>query len=98
MHRKDKLWFVVVAALASATTAHAQAPVDIGGTFQQIAQAADAWIPAITQEAAFLFYVLAALDFAWGAPQLLRESDFNWAIPESHQEAAGNLFFLRRPY
>jgi type IV secretion system protein TrbL len=77
MHRKHKLLFVVVAALASATTAHAQAPVDVGGTFQQIAQAADAWIPAITQEAAFLFYVLAALDFAWGAPQLLRESDFN---------------------
>src|ERR1700678_3135717 len=77
MHRKHKLLFVVVAALASATTAHAQAPVDVGGTFQQIAQAADAWIPAITQEAAFLFYVLAALDFAWGAPQLLRDSDFN---------------------
>jgi type IV secretion system protein TrbL len=77
MHRKYKLRFVVVAALASATTAHAQVPVDVGATFQQIAQAADAWIPAITQEASFLFYVLAALDFAWGAPQLLRESDFN---------------------
>ena len=63
--------------LALAATAHAQAPVDVGGTFQQIAQAANAWIPAITQEASFLFYVLAALDFAWGAPQLLRESDFN---------------------
>jgi type IV secretion system protein TrbL len=68
---------VVAGAFASATAAHAQAPVDVGGTFQQIAQAANAWIPAITQEAAFLFYVLAALDFAWGAPQLLRESDFN---------------------
>ena len=68
---------MVAVALASATAAHAQAPVDVGGTFQQIAQAANAWIPAITQEASFLFYVLAALDFAWGAPQLLRESDFN---------------------
>jgi type IV secretion system protein TrbL len=28
-------------------------------------------------EAAFLFYVLATLDFAWGAPSFLRESDFN---------------------
>ena len=77
MQRKHRLRFVVVAALASATTAHAQAPVDVGGTFQQIAQAANAWIPAITQEASFLFYVLAVLDFAWGAPQFLRESDFN---------------------
>ncbi len=77
MQYKHRIWFVVVAALASATTAHAQAPVDVGGTFQQIAQAANAWILAITQEASFLFYVLAALDFAWGAPQLLRESDFN---------------------
>jgi type IV secretion system protein TrbL len=76
MQRKHRLRFVVVAALASATTAHAQAPVDVGGTFQQIAQAANAWVPAITQEASFLFYVLAVLDFAWGAPQLLRESDF----------------------
>jgi type IV secretion system protein TrbL len=64
-------------AFASAATTHAQAPVDVGGTFQQIGQAANAWIPAITQEASFLFYVLAALDFAWGAPQLLREHDFN---------------------
>ena len=77
MGRKRKLLCVVAVALASATAAHAQAPVDVGGTFQQIAQAANAWIPAITQEASFLFYVLAALDFAWGAPQLLRESDFN---------------------
>jgi type IV secretion system protein TrbL len=77
MQRKHRLRFVVVAALSSATTAYAQAPVDVGGTFQQIAQAANAWIPAITQEASFLFYILAALDFAWGAPQLLRESDFN---------------------
>jgi type IV secretion system protein TrbL len=64
-------------AFASASTAHAQAPVDVGGTFQQIEQAANAWIPAIMQEASFLFYVLALLDFAWGAPQLLREHDFN---------------------
>jgi type IV secretion system protein TrbL len=28
------------------------------------------------QEAAFLFYVLATLDFAWSAPSFLRESDF----------------------
>ena len=40
-------------------------------------RAANAWIPAIMQEASFLFYVLAALDFAWGAPQFLREHDFN---------------------
>ena len=77
MGRKRKLLCVVAVALASATAARAQAPVDVGGTFQQIAQAANAWIPAVTQEASFLFYVLAALDFAWGAPQLLRESDFN---------------------
>ena len=50
MHRKHKLLFVVVAALASATTAHAQAPVDVGGTFQQIAQAADAWIPLLRRK------------------------------------------------
>ncbi len=77
MRRKHRLLLVVAGAFASVTAAHAQAPVDVGGTFQQIAQAANAWIPAITQEASFLFYVLAALDFAWGAPQLLRESDFN---------------------
>ena len=68
---------MVAVAFASAATAHAQAPVDVGGTFQQIEQAANAWIPAIMQEASFLFYVLALLDFAWGAPQLLREHDFN---------------------
>jgi type IV secretion system protein TrbL len=48
-----------------------------GGTFQQIEQAANAWIPTIMQEASFLFYVLARWTFAWGAPQLLREHDFN---------------------
>lgn len=66
-----------VGALALATTAHAQNPSDVGSTFQQIGQAANAWIPTIMHEATFLFYVLAILDFAWGAPQLLRESDFN---------------------
>jgi type IV secretion system protein TrbL len=77
MRRKCVLLLAAAGAFASATAAHAQAPVDVGGTFQQIAQAANAWTPAITQEASFLFYVLAALDFAWGVPQLLRESDFN---------------------
>ena len=77
MHKQRRLLFVAAGVFASATAAHAQAPVDVGGTFQQIAQAANAWIPAITQEASFLFYALATLDFAWGAPQLLRESDFN---------------------
>jgi type IV secretion system protein TrbL len=68
---------VTAVALAAVVTAHAQTPVDVGGTFQQIGQAANAWIPAIMHEAAFLFYVLATLDFAWGAPSFLRESDFN---------------------
>jgi len=77
MAQRRKLLYVVAVAFASATTVHAQAPVDVGGTFQQIEQAANAWIPAIMQEASFLFYVLALLDFAWGAPQLLREHDFN---------------------
>jgi type IV secretion system protein TrbL len=73
-----KRWILSVSAvaLASAVTAHAQTPVDVGGTFQQIGQAANAWIPAIMHEAAFLFYVLATLDFAWSAPSFLRESDF----------------------
>jgi type IV secretion system protein TrbL len=77
MAHRRKLLFVVAVALASAATTHAQQPVDVGGTFQQIEQAANAWIPAIMQEASFLFYVLATIDFAWGAPQLLREHDFN---------------------
>jgi type IV secretion system protein TrbL len=76
MKRKHKVLIVVAGALVLATPVHAQAPSDVGSTFQQIAQAANAWIPAIMHEAAFLFYVLATLDFAWGAPQLLRESDF----------------------
>src|SRR5271156_2233619 len=74
---KRRILSVTAVALASVVTAHAQTPVDVGGTFQQIGQAANAWIPAIMQEPPFLFYVLALLDFAWGAPQLLRESDFN---------------------
>ena len=32
--------------------------------------------PPMMQEATFLFYVLATLDFAWSAPSFLRESDF----------------------
>ena len=74
---KRRILSVLAVALVSAITAHAQTPVDVGGTFQQIGQAANAWIPAIMHEAAFLFYVLATLDFAWGAPSFLRESDFN---------------------
>ncbi len=77
MTRRRTILCVAAVALASAVTAHAQAPVDVGGTFQQIGQAANAWIPAIMKEASFLFYVLATLDFAWGAPQLLREHDFS---------------------
>src|ERR1700751_4140111 len=73
---KRRIVSVTIVALASVVTAHAQKPVDVGGTFQQIGQAANAWIPAIMHEAAFLFYVLATLDFAWGAPSFLRESDF----------------------
>ena len=77
MTRKSKFFLVTAGALASAATAHAQAPVDVGGTFQQIEQAANAWIPTMVQEASYLFYALATLDFAWGVPQLLREHDFN---------------------
>src|SRR5580698_2705123 len=73
---KRRILSVLAVAVVSAITAHAQTPVDVGGTFQHIGQAANAWIPAIMHEAAFLFYVLATLDFAWGAPSFLRESDF----------------------
>src|SRR6202142_108166 len=73
---KRRILSMTAVALASAVTAHAQTTVDVGGTFQQIGQAANAWIPAMMQEAAFLFYVLATLDFAWSAPSFLRESDF----------------------
>ena len=76
MATKRRILSVSAVALASAVTAHAQTTVDVGGTFQQIGQAANAWIPAMMQEAAFLFYVLATLDFAWSAPSFLRESDF----------------------
>jgi type IV secretion system protein TrbL len=73
---KRRMLSVSAVALASVVTAQAQTTVDVGGTFQQIGQAANAWIPAMMQEAAFLFYVLATLDFAWSAPSFLRESDF----------------------
>jgi type IV secretion system protein TrbL len=76
MATKRRILSVTAVALASPVTAHAQTTVDVGGTFQQIGQAANAWIPAMMQEAAFLFYVLATLDFAWSAPSFLRESDF----------------------
>src|ERR1700735_5346240 len=76
MVTKRRIVSVTAVALAAAVTAHAQTPVDVGGTFQQIGQAANAWIPAIMHEAAFLFYVLATLDCAWSAPSFLRESDF----------------------
>jgi type IV secretion system protein TrbL len=77
MAPKRRVLFVAIVALASVVTAHSQTTVEVGGTFQQIGQAANAWIPAIMHEAAFLFYVLATLDFAWGAASFLRESDFN---------------------
>src|SRR5580658_10817930 len=76
MATNRRILSVTAVALASAVTAHAQTTVDVGGTFQQIGQAANAWIPAVMQEAAFLFYVLATLDFAWSAPSFLRDSDF----------------------
>jgi len=46
---KRRILSVLAVALASAGTAGAQTPVDVGGTFQQIGQAANAWIPAIMQ-------------------------------------------------
>src|SRR3984885_15110641 len=49
---------VTAVVLASVVTAHAQTPVDVGGTFQQIGQAENAGIPAIMHEAAFLFVLL----------------------------------------
>ena len=76
MARRERLILLAAAAFASAATAHAQTPVDVGGTFQQIEQAANAWIPTIMQAATYLFYALATLDFAWSAPQFLREHDF----------------------
>ena len=50
MARKRRFLSVVAVALASAVTAHAQTPVDVGGTFQQIGQAANAWIPAMIRK------------------------------------------------
>src|SRR6266850_2342319 len=41
---KRRIWSVLPVALASAVTAHAQTPVDVGGTFQQIGQAAPAFL------------------------------------------------------
>jgi type IV secretion system protein TrbL len=73
---KRRILSVLAIGLASTVAANGQTTVDVGGTFQQIGQAANAWIPAIMHESAFLFYVLATLDFAWGAPSFLRESDF----------------------
>lgn len=70
---------IIVAAclLFAGATAHAQNPTtDVGGTFRQIQTAANAWIPAIMAAATRLFYLLAAIDFAWSTPSFLRESDF----------------------
>lgn len=76
MSRPRRLLTVVAVAFATSATAHAQNQVDIGGTFQQIATTANGWIPTIVSATSYLFYALATLDFAWGAPQLLRENDF----------------------
>lgn len=63
--------------VCTVATVHAQnATSDVGGTFQQVQTAANAWIPAIMAAATRLFYLLAAIDFAWSAPSFLRESDF----------------------
>ena len=69
--------FVAAGLLCIGVAAHAQNPTtDVGGTFRQIQTAANAWIPAIMAAATRLFYLLAAIDFAWSAPSFLRESDF----------------------
>src|SRR3974390_182851 len=69
--------FVAAGLLCIGIAAHAQNPTtDVGGTFRQIQTAANAWIPAIMAAATRLFYLLAAIDFAWSAPSVLRESDF----------------------
>ena len=69
--------FVAAGLVCTVVTAHAQnATSDVGGTFQQVQTAATAWIPAIMAAATRLFYLLAAIDFAWSAPSFLRESDF----------------------
>src|SRR6201987_2605047 len=70
--------FVAGGLLCVGVAAHAQnSTTDVGGTFRQIQTAANAWIPAIMAAATRLFYLLAAIDFAWSAPSFLRESDFN---------------------
>jgi len=74
---KRKTIFVAAGLVCTVATAHAQnATSDVGGTFQQVQTAANAWIPAIMAAATRLFYLLAAIDFAWSAPSFLRESDF----------------------
>src|ERR1700751_1793496 len=70
--------FVAGGLLCIGGAAHAQNPTtDVGGPFRQIQTAANAWIPAIMAATTSLFYLLAAIDFAWSAPSFLRESDFN---------------------
>ena len=49
MATNRRILSVTAVALSSAVTAHAQTTVDVGGTFQQIGQAANAWIPAMMQ-------------------------------------------------
>jgi type IV secretion system protein TrbL len=72
-----KTIFVATGLVCAVATVHAQnATSDVGGTFQQVQTAANAWIPAIMAAATRLFYLLAAIDFAWSAPSFLRESDF----------------------
>ena len=74
---KRLTFFVGATVLLSVTAASAQtATTDVGGTFRQVQTAANAWIPAIMAAATRLFYLLAAIDFAWSAPSFLRESDF----------------------
>lgn len=74
---KRLTFFVGATVLLSVTAASAQtATTDVGGTFRQVQAAANAWIPAIMAAATRLFYLLAAIDFAWSAPSFLRESDF----------------------
>jgi type IV secretion system protein TrbL len=75
MNRKTII--VATGLVCAVATVHAQnATSDVGGTFQQVQTAANAWIPAIMAAATRLFYLLAAIDFAWSTPSFLRESDF----------------------
>ncbi|AXC16437.1 Conjugative transfer protein TrbL (plasmid) [Acidisarcina polymorpha] len=73
---KRALFWGVCLAMVWTASAHAQSQVDIGTTFGEIQNAANAWIPTMVREASFLFYALASLDFAWSAPSFLREGDF----------------------